>query len=422
MNTKPNPQKPSLGAAGAMPWRMPLLCMARAVMVVTLSLVIMVMFKRLGMGNTWATLCTSLFVAPMALRGLLRPCVTAMGQRRWVAVGAQASFVVAMLMVAQMLGVSKPSMWACLVVASLSAAVHDVAAADLIAECRVAHRQSGSMACLAAVTLAIVLALGGPLIVGGDMEALSRLLVYSWRTALEVLVALMTAVAMACALAVRGGDEPHTKKALPEVWQQAMADRAQWWALSRRWPFVVFVFIVPWHEWMVWKGSFLFLGDPGSIGGLTLGPQEVGFTLGTLAVMALFAGAAIGNKLLQSGLRPWRWPMALAMTLPDALFLFLAYEMPSNLWLIALCLMAKGFLSGFGGIGFLTFVMRYGRGRGMAAHTDACTALLIASAVTAGAVTGVLQYYLGYRGFFIVASAAALATILLPMLPLYYKR
>ena len=36
--------------------------------------------------------------------------------------------------------------------------------------------------------------------------------------------------------------------------------------------------------------------------------------------------------------------------------------------------------------------------------------------------TGDMQYYFGYRGFFVVASAAALATILLPMLPLYNKR
>ncbi len=405
-----------------MPWRVPLLCMARAMMVATLSLVIMVMFKRLGMGNTWATFSTSMLVAPFALRGLLRPCVMAMGSRKWVAIVAQVLFVAAIIGVAMSLGVSKVALWACLIVASLAAAVHDVAAADIIAEWKVGRRHGRWMVCMAAVTVALVLALGGTLIVGGDMETMSRQLVASWHTALEVLAALMAATMVACAIAMRGMEKDDNSTTLEEAWRKNKNDRALWWQLSRRWPFVLFVVIVPWHEWMVWKGSFLFLGDPGSIGGLTLGPQEVGFVLGTMAVMALFAGCAVGGSLALRGLRYWRWPMALAMTLPDALLLFLAYEMPSNLWLIALCLVAKGFLSGFGGVGFIVFVIRYGRGRGMAAHTDVCTALLAASAVTAGAVTGLLQYYFGYRGFFAVACAAAIATILLPMLPFYYKR
>jgi len=78
-----------------------------------------------------------------------------------------------------------------------------------------------------------------------------------------------------------------------------------------------------------------FLLDAREKGGLGLTTSEVGFAYGTVGVIALLAGGLLGGFLVsRRGLKFWLWPMVLAIHLPDAVFIWLAYAQPQNLFAV----------------------------------------------------------------------------------------
>ena len=96
------------------------------------------------------------------------------------------------------------------------------------------------------------------------------------------------------------------------------------------------------------KGVLMFLVDPGSIGGLLLGPHEVAYAYGTVGGLVMLAGLLLGYQAIRShGLRLWAWPMVIAAILPDAALLYLAYAMPSDIVTVCLCLAVECFGCGF---------------------------------------------------------------------------
>ena len=90
--------------------------------------------------------------------------------------------------------------------------------------------------------------------------------------------------------------------------------------------------------------------------------------------------------------------------------------------MVCTTLMIEDFFCGFGLVGFLVFILYYGRGRGTKVHADACVVLLSFSVMVAGGITGVIQDYFGYRGFFIVVVAAAFVALFTLALLLRVRR
>src|SRR5690606_28242624 len=92
-----------------------------------------------------------------------------------------------------------------------------------------------------------------------------------------------------------------------------------------------------------------FLLDGRDTGGLGLSTQQVGILYGTIGVIALTIGGILGGlAIARFGLRRLLWPMLLAMTVPNAVFVFLALTQPTSATVIASALAAEQFGYGFG--------------------------------------------------------------------------
>ena len=79
--------------------------------------------------------------------------------------------------------------------------------------------------------------------------------------------------------------------------------------------------------------SQLFLLDPRDAGGLALTTPQVGFIYNTVGLVTFIFGALLGGfAVARRGLKFWLWPMLLAIHLPDAVFIWLAYAQPQNLF------------------------------------------------------------------------------------------
>ena len=392
-----------------------LLSFMRGLVLVMVMVLPMVMLKRLGQSNSWASFDTALLLLPFVLRGVLRP-VAEKWMCRWLPL-----VLLQFLMAISVWGVAGNvstnigvGLWLWLAVFSLAGAVHDIMAATLIAQwCDDWRRQRRVQLCFVFGVLAAVLGMGVTMVLAGDMEVLSRRLHEAWHSAFLLLAAMMAVVeVVGLCILPRSGKKTEALN-LYKVWNDNIQAHARWWTRKKQWQMAMTVILLSLHQWLLWRGTLLFLIDPGSIGGLSLGPQGIGFAQGTIGALALMAGLVMGvGAIGKDGLRRWLWPMMMAMSLPDVLLLYLSYEMPSDLLTVSSCLLLENLLCGFGMAGILFFIFRDTDQGDRLVHADNCLALLALSAMMAGIVAGFLVDLMGYRRFFLIVVAASMMAVL----------
>ena len=84
-------------------------------------------------------------------------------------------------------------------------------------------------------------------------------------------------------------------------------------------------------------------------GGLELAVAQQGFLYGTCGALALIAGGILsGYAVSRQGMRRWLWPMALAINVPDLVYVYLSFARPSSLWVIGGCVFVEQLGYGFG--------------------------------------------------------------------------
>jgi MFS transporter, PAT family, beta-lactamase induction signal transducer AmpG len=145
-----------------------------------------------------------------------------------------------------------------------------------------------------------------------------------------------------------------------------------------------------------------FLLDVREAGGLGLTTGQLGFAYGTVGIAALTSGGLLGGMLAaRDGLKFWLWPMVLAIHLPDAVFVYLAYALPDNFWTINLCVAIEQFGYGFGFTAYMLYMIYIARGNHQTAHYAICTGFMALGMMVPGMFSGWLQEIVGYQHFFV---------------------
>lgn len=157
-----------------------------------------------------------------------------------------------------------------------------------------------------------------------------------------------------------------------------------------------------------------FLLDAQEVGGLALTTGEVGFVYGTVGILALTAGGIIGGILAaRHGLRFWLWPMVIAINLPNAVYIFLAYAMPDNFLIINLAVLIEQFGYGFGFTAYMLYMIYVSEGEHKTAHFAITTGFMALGMMIPGMFSGWIQEIIGYQHFFVwVLMATAPAFII----------
>jgi MFS transporter, PAT family, beta-lactamase induction signal transducer AmpG len=160
-----------------------------------------------------------------------------------------------------------------------------------------------------------------------------------------------------------------------------------------------------------------FLLDPRDKGGLGFTTAEVGLVYGTIGVACLTVGGIVGGYVVSlHGLRRWLWPMVLAVHVPNLAFVYLAYAMPSSLWVVAGAIAIEQFGYGFGFAAYLLFMILVADGPHKTAHYAICTGFMALGMMLPGMVSGWIQERLGYEHFFIWVCLCTLPSIALTAL------
>ena len=173
----------------------------------------------------------------------------------------------------------------------------------------------------------------------------------------------------------------------------------------------IFLYCVP--EGLLTKVSALFLIDAPHNGGLGLSPQEYGLVQGTVGVIGLTLGGILGGFCAgKDGLKKWLWPMVCAITLPNFVYVYLSYALPSSLIIVNVCIFFEQFGYGFGFTAYMLYLIYYSQGAFKTSHYALCTALMALSMMIPGLFAGALQELVGYRHFFIIVMCVCSLTFI----------
>ena len=145
-----------------------------------------------------------------------------------------------------------------------------------------------------------------------------------------------------------------------------------------------------------------FLLDTKDVGGLALTTSEVGIAYGTIGIIALTIGGILGGWMASKmGLKRLLWIFVFSMNLPNLVYVYLAYALPGQYWVVIASVAVEQFGYGFGFTAYTLYMLYVSRGKYKTAHFAFSTGIMALGMMVPGMISGWLQEMLGYQQFFI---------------------
>ncbi len=362
----------------------------------------------MGQSNSTITLNTSWTFIPFILRPLLGRIVTGYATKRFWVLAMQLLMTVSMFGIALSITTSywEVTSMSFLFITACAAVVHDVAVARYYKLCMLRKLPSLSSVHSVFLLMAVVVGMGLPLILAGNLEVINRVVTKSWVTTFYFLAIIFLVFFVYHAIVL---PRPQDRPSIPI--RSGLTRR--WW-LETKTTFMqlpnyaillsfLLLFLIP--EGMFFRIAPLFLIDPGSNGGLSLSPQELGLVQGSVGAFAAIAGCFVGRYAIQKrGLWNNFWIMVCAITLPKMLYIYLSYSFVSSLSIINLCVAIEQFGFGFGITPYILVLLFCSQGKYSIFRFSLASAVAAFSLMASGWFTGILQEYLGYQRFFVIVA------------------
>ncbi len=172
---------------------------------------------------------------------------------------------------------------------------------------------------------------------------------------------------------------------------------------------ITFILFFRLGESQLVKMASPFLLDPTSVGGLGYSTSEVGTIYGTIGVVFLTIGGILGGILIsRQGLKKWMLPMLISLNAPNALYAVLAITKTTALWAVTGTVIVEQFGYGFGIAGFMVYLIYVAEGNSKTSHYALATGFMALGMMLPGLISGFMQEWLGYNGFFIWVVIASL--------------
>ena len=104
--------------------------------------------------------------------------------------------------------------------------------------------------------------------------------------------------------------------------------------------------------------------------------------------------------------------MVAAISVPDLVYVYLAFAQPSSLWVVNACVALEQFGYGLGFTAYSLFLVYFARGEKSTSVFSFCTALQALGMMLPGMVAGWAADAMGFRWFFVFVVACCLVTFL----------
>lgn len=174
---------------------------------------------------------------------------------------------------------------------------------------------------------------------------------------------------------------------------------------------ILFLLLFRFPEAQLGKIGKLFLMDSHEAGGLALSLGDIGFVNGVVGIIGLIAGGIAGGICIsRKGLKYWLWPMVIAISLPDIVYVYMSMALPSDISIIGTCIFIEQLGYGFGFTAYTLYMIYFAQGKYPTAHFAISTAFMSLGMMLPGMISGKIQEWLGYENFFIWVMACTAVT------------
>ncbi len=409
------------------PWSwIPTLYFAEGLPYVAVMTISLVLYKQLGLSNAEITFYTSWLYLPWVIKPLWSPFIDVVKTKRWwitamqLLIGAAFGGVAFTIPSSFWLQGSLFFFW----VMAFSSATHDIAADGFYMLGLDQHQQAWFVGIRSTFyRLATIFGQGILVMIAGNLQVVFRNNIrYSWSLMFYGVAGLFIALWLYHSYILpkpsedKGMESLNTAKLMSELKQTVVTFFTK---MPVREVVIAILFMLLYRmpEGLLAKVSSLFLIDSHGAGGLGLSPQEYGLVQGTVGIIGLTLGGILGGLAAgRDGLKRWLWPMVCAITIPDLVYVYMSYAMPSSLLVINICVFFEQFGYGFGFTAYMLYLIYYSQGEYKTSHYALCTALMALSMMIPGLFAGALQEAVGYRMFFIIVMVFCIVTFIVSRL------
>lgn len=410
--THPVSWVPSLYFAEALPY----------MAVMTLSTI---MYTNLGLTNTELALYTSWLYLPWVIKPIWSPLVDSLKTKRWwilimqVLIGAALAGVALTLQTELWLKMSLTFFW----LMAFSSATHDIAADGFYILGLTDKEQAFYVGWRSTFyRIGTIFCQGGLVVLAGMLQK-EHDTALAWCMTMAATAIIMIALAAWHNIALPHPDE-HTgsketdtcqhngKNAISTLFHYFKDTLVAFFSKKGIVPAVLFILLFRFPEAQLAKMAQPFMLRGTEEGGLALATETVGVVYGTIGVIGLLMGGILGGWLVsRNGLKKWWWPMIAAISLPDAVYIYLAMAQPTSLWIINSCVAVEQFGYGFGFTAYMLFLVYFSKGERSTSVFSICTALQALGMMLPGMIAGYLADLWGFGTFFWWVMACCLITV-----------
>ena len=402
------------------PWSwIPTLYFAEGLPYVAVMTVSVIMYKRFGLSNTDIALYTSWLYLPWVIQPFWSPFVDILKTKRWwivamqLLIGAGLAGIAFTLPTPFYLQASLAFFW----LMAFSSATHDIAADGFYMLALDDSQQSFFVGIRSTFyRLAMISGQGLLIILAGSLEKSTGKIPLAWSITFFIMAGLFIAFMVYHRfLLPRPAEDTGKEAETPKMVLIEFGNTFKSFFTKKGIGLAIaFILLYRLAEAMLVKLASPFLLDAREIGGLGLGTQEVGLVYGTVGVIALTLGGIIGGIVAsRNGLKHWLWPMALAITLPNAAYLLLSHYQPDSFLWVNIAVAIEQFGYGFGFTAYMLYLIYFSQGEHKTAHYSICTGFMALGMMLPGMAAGWIQEQLGYDRFFILIMLLTIPTLIL---------
>ena len=391
-------------------WKwVPTLYFAEGIPYTIVTVLSVLMYKRFGLDNTDVALYTSWLYLPWVIKPFWSPIVDVFRTKRWWILAMQFFLGISMAGVAFTIHAPHFVQWtlALFWLMAFSSATHDISADGFYMIPLTPHAQTFFVGIRStAYKLGTFLVQGPALFCIGRLEIYFRDPKQVWSITFLAGALVFVGLLMyhAFALPHPKADRPSgNKDCIQNIWQTIVTFFQKPYVVSA----VLFMLLFRLPEAFLVKICPMFLIDPVEEGGLELATMQLGLVQGTMGWIGLVLGGILGGIAISSGgFKRWLWPMVAAISIPDVVYIILAYFQPTSIPFIASCIFIEQFGYGFGFTAYMVFLIYFAQGASKTAHYAFCTGIMALGMMLPGMVAGWLQEQVGYLNFFIIVVVA----------------
>lgn len=360
---------------------------------VVIFVITLLMLRQMGLDMRTCLCGVSVMYLPWVLKVWWKPWVgKAMNYRQWILL-TQFLLAAAFGFLACSLSVESV-MWGLLVLISWLTALHNVAADEFSRSHPLAPHHSIVQELFR--KFALVIGQGVLLVVAGNLQIFYRYdMLYAWRVLFYFLSGFFMFLFFWHVWTLPGA------RRTDEEQGHSLPERQHGWYRA-----VFFLLFYAFAQAMVGKVSILFLIDTFRNGGVGLSPQEFGFVMGIVGIVALTFGGFLGRKAVRRfGLYHCLMSMTLCMLIPCVVYVALSYWQPRELLFVGAGVLVEQLAYGLGFAAYLAYLK-------LTDYRECGKSLMALSLLLGCLVSGPLVHALGYNAFFVLSLALSFLTIL----------